>query len=156
MIIEIISTGDEVLTGFTQDTNASWLSQRLLELGWQVRRRHTVGDRMDDLVDIMRERSQVADVLLINGGLGPTSDDKTTEAAALAAGVSLELRDEWLAELQQKYQSRGRVMPQSNRKQALLPQGAMLIPNPVGTACGFALTIGRARCYFTPGSYNFV
>jgi len=151
MIIEIISTGDEVLTGFIQDTNASWLSQRLLEHGWQVRRRHTVGDRMDDLVDIMRERSQVADVLLINGGLGPTSDDKTTEAAALAAGVSLELRDEWLAELQQKYQSRGRVMPHSNRKQALLPQGATLIPNPVGTACGFALTIGRARCYFTPG-----
>ena len=60
MIIEIISTGDEVLTGFIQDTNASWLSQRLLAHGWQVRRRHTVGDRMDDLVDIMRERSQVA------------------------------------------------------------------------------------------------
>ncbi len=151
MIIELISTGDEVLTGFTQDTNASWLSQRLLEQGWQVRRRHTVGDRMDDLVDIMRERSHVADILLINGGLGPTSDDKTTEAAALAAAVNLELRDDWLAELQQKYLARGREMPHSNRKQALLPEGAALIPNPVGTACGFALTIGRARCYFTPG-----
>lgn len=74
-----------ILTGFTVDTNSAWLCQRLLDHGWQVRRRQTVGDRMDDLVDILQERGQVADILIVNGGLGPTSDDKTTEAAALAA-----------------------------------------------------------------------
>ncbi len=66
MIIEIISTGDEVLTGFTVDTNSAWLCQRLLDHGWQVRRRQTVGDRMDDLVDILRERGRVADILIVN------------------------------------------------------------------------------------------
>ena len=130
MIIEIISTGDEVLTGFTVDTNSAWLCQRLLDHGWQVRRRQTVGDRMDDLVDILRERGRVADILIVNGGLGPTSDDKTTEAAALAAEVELELRDEWLQLLIERYSSRGRDMPESNRKQAMLPAGATLIHNP--------------------------
>lgn len=151
MIIEIIATGDEVLTGFTIDTNSAWLSQRLLEQGWQVRRRHTVGDRMDDLVDILKERSLVADIIIINGGLGPTSDDKTTEAASLAAGVKLELRPEWLELLRERYAARGRIMAESNQKQACLPQGATLIHNPVGTACGFHMQLGKARCYFTPG-----
>lgn len=73
MIIEIISTGDEVLTGFVVDTNSTWLCQRLLDHGWQVRRRQTVGDRMDDLVQRIEERGQIADVILVNGGLGPTS-----------------------------------------------------------------------------------
>lgn len=151
MIIEIIATGDEVLTGFTLDTNSAWLCQRLLDKGWQVRRRHTVGDRMDDLVAILQERGQVADVLLVNGGLGPTSDDKTTEAAAIAAGVALEFHPEWQEIIAERYASRGRVMPKSNRKQSCLPQGATLIHNPVGTACGFHMTIGKAQCYFTPG-----
>ena len=151
MIIEIIATGDEVLTGFTVDTNSAWLCQRLLDNGWQVRRRHTVGDRMDDLVAILQERSQVADILLVNGGLGPTSDDKTTEAAAIAAGVELEFHPEWQAIIAERYATRGRVMPESNRKQSCLPQGATLIHNPVGTACGFHMPIGKARCYFTPG-----
>ena len=151
MIIEIIATGDEVLTGFTLDTNSAWLCQRLLDEGWQVRRRHTVGDRMDDLVAILQERGQVADILLVNGGLGPTSDDKTTEAAALAANVELEFRPEWQNILVERYAARGRIMPESNRKQSCLPQGATLIHNPVGTACGFHMQIGKARCYFTPG-----
>lgn len=151
MIIEIIATGDEVLTGFTVDTNSSWLSQRLLDHGWQVRRRHTVGDRMDDLVAILQERSQVADILLVNGGLGPTSDDKTTEAAALAADVPLQLDQTWLDLLLERYAGRGRPMPESNRKQALLPANAERIHNPVGTACGFKMPLNRATCYFTPG-----
>ena len=151
MIIEIISTGDEVLTGFVVDTNSAWLCQRLLDHGWQVRRRQTVGDRMDDLVSVLKERGQIADVILVNGGLGPTSDDKTTEAAALAAGVELELRSEWLELLKDRYAARDRIMPHSNSKQAMLPAGAQIIPNPIGTACGFVMTIGQARCYFTPG-----
>lgn len=151
MQIEVIATGDEVLTGFTVDTNSAWLCQRLLEHGWQIRRRHAVGDRMDDLVAILQERGAIADLIIINGGLGPTSDDKTTEAAALAAGVSMTLRSEWLALLQARFAARGRSMPESNTKQAMLPDGAEIIPNPIGTACGFSMQIGKARCFFTPG-----
>ena len=65
--------------------------------------------------------------------------------------MALELRSEWLELLTERYAARDRVMPQSNEKQAMLPQGATIIPNPIGTACGFMMTIGRARCYFTPG-----
>ncbi len=154
MIIEIITTGDEVLTGFTVDTNASWLSQQLLENGWQVRRRQTVGDRMDDLTDILHERSLVADVIIFNGGLGPTSDDKTTDAVAAVAQVPQELNEGWLANMEQKFANRGRAMPVSNRKQAMLPQGATVLDNPIGTACGFKLKINNAICYFTPGVPN--
>ena len=154
MIIEIITTGDEVLTGFTVDTNASWLSMQLLEKGWQVRRRQTVGDRMDDLTDVLQERSLIADVIIFNGGLGPTSDDKTTDAVAQVTGVPLELNSDWLANMEKKFTARGRVMPVSNRKQAMLPRGATVLDNPIGTACGFKLQINKAICYFTPGVPN--
>lgn len=154
MIIEIITTGDEVLTGFTVDTNASWLSQQLLENGWQVRRRQTVGDRMDDLTDVLHERSLIADVIIFNGGLGPTSDDKTTDAVSEVAHVPQELNEGWLANMELKFANRGRAMPISNRKQAMLPQGATVLDNPIGTACGFKLKINNAVCYFTPGVPN--
>jgi nicotinamide-nucleotide amidase len=154
MIIEIITTGDEVLTGFTVDTNASWLSLQLLEQGWQVRRRQTVGDRMDDLTSLLQERSLVADVIIFNGGLGPTSDDKTTDAVSLVAGVPQELNSDWLDNMALKFANRGRSMPLSNRKQAMLPQGATVLDNPIGTACGFKLQINKAWCYFTPGVPN--
>lgn len=154
MHIEIITTGDEVLTGFIVDSNAAWLCQRLLDHGLQVQRRQTVGDDLPHLIAILQERSQFADVIIVNGGLGPTSDDKTTEAAAQAAGVDLVLDKAWLEQLEARYASRGRPMPNSNRKQALLPVGATKLDNPIGTACGFELQIGRARCFFTPGVPN--
>ncbi len=150
-VIELVSTGDEVLTGLITDTNAGWLSQRLLEQGWQVRRRFTVGDDKADLVELFVQRSHQADLVIVNGGLGPTSDDISAEAMAEAAGVPLELNQHWLEVMQQKYSSRNRSMPQSNSKQAMLPQGAELVDNPVGTACGFAVRLNRAIFYFTPG-----
>ncbi|GHA04966.1 CinA family nicotinamide mononucleotide deamidase-related protein [Oceanisphaera arctica] len=150
-VIELVSTGDEVLTGLITDTNAGWLSQRLLEQGWQVRRRFTVGDDKADLVELFVQRSHQADLVIVNGGLGPTSDDISAEAMAEAAGVPLELNQHWLEVMQQKYSSRNRVMPQSNSKQAMLPQGAELVDNPVGTACGFAIKLNRATFFFTPG-----
>lgn len=154
MIIEIITTGDEVLTGFTVDTNSAWVCQQFLNEGWQVRRRQTVGDRLDDLSDVLRERSQVADVILFNGGLGPTSDDKTTDTVAAVTGQPLEFHAEWYRIMEEKFQHRGRIMPASNRKQAMLPAGADVIDNPIGTACGFKLRINKALCFFTPGVPN--
>jgi nicotinamide-nucleotide amidase len=150
-VIELVSTGDEVLTGLIVDTNAAWLSQRLLEQGWQVRRRFTLGDDKADLVALFEQRSHEADLVIVNGGLGPTSDDISAEAMAAAAGVPLELNEHWLAVMEQKYASRNRAMPKSNIKQAMLPRGAELVDNPIGTACGFAVRLNRATFIFTPG-----
>ncbi|WP_116474460.1 CinA family nicotinamide mononucleotide deamidase-related protein [Zobellella maritima] len=150
-VIELVSTGDEVLTGLITDTNAGWLSQQLLELGWQVRRRFTVGDDKADLVQLFEQRSHEADLVIVNGGLGPTSDDISALAMAEAAVVPLELNEHWLEVMRAKYSARNRPMPESNIKQAMLPAGAEVIDNPLGTACGFAVKLNRATFIFTPG-----
>lgn len=80
--VEMLSTGDEVLHGQIVDTNAAWLADFFFHQGLPLSRRNTVGDNLDDLVTILRERSQHADVLIVNGGLGPTSDDLSALAAA--------------------------------------------------------------------------
>ena len=89
--------------------------------------------------------------MIVNGGLGPTVDDLSQEVAAEACGVPLVLSDYWMKRMEESYARRGRVMPPNNRKQAMLPQDAEFIDNPIGTACGFAVTIGKARFFFTPG-----
>ncbi len=151
MRIEVICTGDEVLTGKTVNTNFSRLSRRLTELGMPVVRETTVGDDRAELRAAFDAAAGRADAVIVNGGLGPTVDDLSQEVAAAAAGVPLGLRPEWLETIQAFYRRRGREMPPNNRKQAMLPEGAELIDNPVGTACGFAVDIGRARFFFTPG-----
>ena len=151
MRIEVICTGDEVLTGKTINTNFSRLSRRLTELGLPVTRETTVGDDRAELRAAFDAAAARADAVIVNGGLGPTVDDLSQEVAAEAAGVPLGLRPEWLATIQAFYRRRNREMPPNNRKQAMLPEGAELIDNPVGTACGFAVDIGGARFFFTPG-----
>ena len=151
MRIEVICTGDEVLSGKTVNTNFSRLSRRLTELGLAVVRETTVGDDRAELRAAFDAAAARADAVIVNGGLGPTVDDLSQEVAAEAAGVPLGLRPEWLETIRDFYRRRGRDMPPNNRKQAMLPEGAELIDNPVGTACGFAVDIGRARFFFTPG-----
>lgn len=151
MLLEMISTGEEVLSGQIVDTNAAWFADCMMNLGIELNRRSTVGDRMDDLVAVFRERSTDADLILVNGGLGPTSDDLSAEAAAKACGVPLVEHAEWRAHLEAWFQSRGRTMATSNLKQCLLPQGAVLIDNPAGSAPGFRVQLNRAWLFFTPG-----
>ncbi|MFM5094682.1 competence/damage-inducible protein A [Aeromonas rivipollensis] len=155
MRIEIISTGDEIVTGLVVDTNAAWLSALLLEQGWQVRRRLTVGDNLADLKAALQESANRAEVVLVCGGLGPTADDLTAQAAAEAFGQPLTLFPNWLATMAERYASRGRTMAQSNSKQAWLPRGCEILDNPVGTACGFLVSPpashGQSRLFFTPG-----
>lgn len=151
MRIEIISTGDEIVTGLVVDTNAAWLSALLLEQGWQVRRRLTVGDNLADLKAALQESASRAEVVLVCGGLGPTADDLTAQAAAEAFGQPLTLFPDWLATMAERYASRGRIMAQSNSKQAWLPRGCEILDNPVGTACGFLVSHGQSRLFFTPG-----
>ncbi|MFT5235121.1 MAG: nicotinamide-nucleotide amidase [Shewanella sp.] len=151
MKLEMICTGEEVLAGQIVDTNAAWFANALMEKGIECQRRITVGDRLEDLVAVFKERSTEADIIMVNGGLGPTSDDLSTEAMASAMGVSLVENKEWRNKLEAWFTKNGRVMAASNLKQALLPEGAVMIDNPVGTACGFAIKFNRAWLFFTPG-----
>jgi nicotinamide-nucleotide amidase len=151
MRIEIICTGDEVLTGKIVNTNFSYMSQKLEDVGLSVAWETTVGDDRESLLAAFRLAGQRADAVIVNGGLGPTVDDLSQEIAAQAAGCELVLCEEWLTKMEDFFRRRSRVMPPNNRKQAMLPSTAEMIDNPVGTACGFALDIGRARFFFTPG-----
>lgn len=149
--VEMLSSGDEVLHGHILDTNAAWLGRWLFDNGAPLCGRATVGDDVTALVTAFEAASRRADVLIVNGGLGPTSDDLTTQAAARALGVVLEEDSVWLAHMQVWFEQRGRVMPSSNRKQAWLPVGAERLDNPIGTACGFAVTLNDCLIFFTPG-----
>lgn len=151
MNVEIITTGEEVLSGQITDTNASWLSAELAQVGLPVRWRTTVGDRLQDLARIFRERAMRADVIIVNGGLGPTVDDLSSEAAGAALDEPLVMFSEWVEALQEKFTRMGRNMSPENLKQARLPQSAEIIPNPVGTACGFRIHLEGCWLYFTPG-----
>ena len=151
MRIEIICTGDEVLTGKITNTNFGYMSQKLEDVGLSVAWETTVGDDRESLLLAFQLASERADAVIVNGGLGPTVDDLSQEIAAKAAGVELALNEEWLVRMEEFFHRRSRVMPPNNKKQAMLPTTAEIIDNPVGTACGFALDIGRARFFFTPG-----
>jgi len=151
MRIEVICTGDEVLTGKIVNTNFSYITQKLEDVGLSVRWETTVGDDREDLLLAFRLAGERADAVIVNGGLGPTVDDLSQEIAAKAAGVELVLSEEWLSKMQEYFARRSRVMPPNNTKQAMLPAGAEVLDNPIGTACGFAVDIGKARFFFTPG-----
>ena len=151
MRIEIICTGDEVLTGATINTNFSHISQKLGDVGLAVLWGTTVGDDRQTLLRAFQLASERADAVIVNGGLGPTVDDLSQEVAAQAAGVELMFNEAWFTRMEDFFHRRSRVMPPNNRKQAMLPLGAELLDNPVGTACGFAIDIGQARFFFTPG-----
>ena len=151
MRVEILCTGDEILTGKTINTNHSHIAQRLGEAGLEVCWGTTVGDDRAALLAAFRLAAARAGAVVVNGGLGPTVDDLSQEVAAEAAGVPLVLHEPWLARMEAFYARRNRPMPPNNRKQAMLPEGAEFIDNPIGTACGFAVAIEGTRFYFTPG-----
>jgi nicotinamide-nucleotide amidase len=151
MRIEVICTGDEVLTGKIVNTNFAWIAQKLEDVGLAVTWGTTVGDDRETLLEAFRLAGARADAVIVNGGLGPTVDDLSQEIAAQAAGVELVLDETWLARMADFFRQRSRTMPPNNRKQAMLPAGAERLDNPIGTACGFAMDIGKARFFFTPG-----
>ena len=149
--IEMLSTGDEVLYGQIIDTNAAWLSELFFQEGILMTSRHTVGDDLTQLIYTLKQHSLDNDIIIVNGGLGPTSDDLSAQAAVLANHESLILHQEWVDKIEQYFSSRGKTMSPSNIKQAMLPQSATLIDNPMGTACGFKMQINQCLLYFTPG-----
>lgn len=149
--LEIFSQGEEVVTGQTVDTNAAWLSELVVTMGFRVTRHTAVGDKLDDLIALLREISIRADCCICTGGLGPTSDDLTAEAVAKAFDLPLEFDGIAFEQIQRFFALRNRVMPESNRKQAMFPKGAERIDNAWGTAPGFSLQVGRCWFAFVPG-----
>ena len=133
---EILCIGTELLLGTITNGNARWLAEELASLGVPHFRQGVVGDNRERLIGQLREAAGRCQLLITTGGLGPTPDDLTTEAIAAAFGAPLVEQAEVWADIQAKMAARGRVPSPSNRKQALLPQGAMLLPNPTGTAPG--------------------
>ncbi len=149
--VEILATGDELLTGQVLDTNSAWLMDRLWDLGVMVRRKTLVGDDRDDLDAALRETSARSDVVIVIGGLGPTEDDLTSERVAAVLGVPLELDERSLRAIEDRFRRFGRTMTPNNEKQARFPRGAEVIANRFGTAPGFAAQVGRALVVCLPG-----
>ncbi len=140
----VLSIGTELTRGELVNRNAAWLSERLTALGLNVVGHQVVDDDLARIVGALHRLSGEVDLIVATGGLGPTTDDMTTEAVAQALGVELHHHSGVLERIEARWRERGRTMPASNRKQADFPQGATLLTNRVGTAPGFLVELPRS------------
>jgi nicotinamide-nucleotide amidase len=140
---EVMSVGDEIISGQRLDTNTQWLSRALGDLGITVRYHSSVGDDLSEHIAAIGVAMRRADLLIMSGGLGPTADDLTRQAIAQACGVELEFRDTECLQIQTIFERAGRPMPASNRLQAYFPVGSATIANPEGTAPGIDFQFRR-------------
>ena len=151
MKAEILSIGTEITSGQNLDTNGQWLSRRLAEIGIPVGFHTTVADDLADNMACFRIAGERANLVISTGGLGPTLDDLTREVLATVAGVGLVEHAESLEFIRELFRRRNREMPDRNRVQAMFPVGADVVPNPVGTAPGIWMTIGKTIFVALPG-----
>lgn len=149
--VALISTGEELLTGETVDTNSAWLAASLWDHGLIARRMLTAGDDLEGLNWALSAAGDVADLVICTGGLGPTEDDRTAEAVAAWAGQSLVENSEALSQIEARYRARGREVSAANRKQALLPAEAVVLENRWGSAPAFAVQRGGTQIFCLPG-----
>jgi nicotinamide-nucleotide amidase len=149
--VEIIAVGSELLTPYFQDTNSLYLSARLNDLGWTVAFKTIVGDDKEDLCWQLREALRRTELVMVMGGLGPTGDDVTREAVALALGRELILHRDILERIEDRFRRRQLSMPKANRKQALVIRGATVLPNKYGTAPGQLIRVGGKKVVLLPG-----
>lgn len=156
MKVSLLLTGNELMTGDTVDTNSNYVAQSLKDLSVVPYIKKVVGDDLPLLISSLRELAKVSDVLIVNGGLGPTSDDLTADALAQAMNVPLAQHPEALLELEVWAKRRDFVLTESNLKQASLPQGCEIIKNPRGSAVGFYAELDGCLVCCTPGvPYEF-
>jgi nicotinamide-nucleotide amidase len=151
---EIVAVGTELLLGQIADTNAQWMSQRLAEIGVDVVHHQAVGDNLERIVETLRLAASRADVVVVCGGLGPTEDDITRDAIAVLAGVPLVFHEELETMLHEKFRRWSAIgsMPESNLRQASVPEGARWIVPDRGTAPGLMVGLaGGVRLYAVPG-----
>lgn len=149
--VEIIAVGSELLTPHFQDTNSLYLSARLNDIGWTVAFKTIVGDDKRDLSAQLREALRRTDLVMVMGGLGPTGDDITREAVALALGRDLILHRDVLERIEERFRRRQLPMPKANRKQALILRGAAILPNENGTAPGQMIRVAGKYVVLLPG-----
>ena len=149
--VQLLLTGNEIMSGDTIDSNSALIARRLGEVAIGVHRKVTVGDDLALLVAELAAMADDADLLIVNGGLGPTVDDLTAEVLARVAGVGIEEHPQALAHLEDWCARRRLTLNAANRKQAMLPAGARIIDNPIGSAVGFEMMVGHCRVICTSG-----
>jgi nicotinamide-nucleotide amidase len=147
----IIAVGTEMLTPFRVDTNSLFITERLNEIGVDVRLKLVAGDDVEELATQLRAALAWADVIAMTGGLGPTEDDITRAAVARVLHAPLELEEAIVDRIRERFMRRGLTMPDINRRQALVPRGALVLPNPNGTAPGLWIEHGRTAIVALPG-----
>lgn len=151
MNAELISIGSELLLGQIVDTNASWMAQRLAENGVNLFYKTTVGDNFDRMTAILDSALERADVVITGGGIGPTQDDLTREAVAKVTGRTVVVHEPSLEELRERFQKRGFILTKNNERQAMIPDGAIVVKNPNGTAPAFMVEDPRGVVISLPG-----
>ena len=152
MNVELINTGSELMLGRVLNTHQQWLCRRLADLGYVVTRQVAVADTGHDIETVVREALSRADLIITTGGLGPTSDDITRDLIAGLLGKKLQEDAAIVQHIEQFFASRKRLMPASTRVQALVPEGALVLPNPNGTAPGLAMEVAGNSAKFTQPS----
>jgi nicotinamide-nucleotide amidase len=151
-VAALVSVGNELLYGETVDTNAAWLARSLAALGLPVVRKYTVGDVRGEIREAVRAATAAADLVVVSGGLGPTSDDVTKEAVAELLGRELRLDRELVRALEERFRARGyATLPTPNVSQAEVPAGATVLRNPHGTAPGLVLEASGSLVVLLPG-----
>ena len=148
---EIITIGTEILLGEILDTNAQYIARALRDLGIDLYRKTTVGDNQKRIAQVLQQAMERCDIIITTGGLGPTVDDPTREAVALAAGLEVQFRPELWEQIQARFRRFGRNPTENNKRQAYIPKGARAIENPVGTAPAFVVEAGGAAIIALPG-----
>jgi nicotinamide-nucleotide amidase len=148
---EIITIGTEILLGEILDTNAQFLARALRDAGIDLYRKTTVGDNPRRIAQAIQQSMTRCDIIITTGGLGPTVDDPTREAVALALGVETEFRPELWEQIQARFRRFNRQPTENNRRQAYIPKGAKAIENPVGTAPAFSLENEQNTLISLPG-----
>jgi nicotinamide-nucleotide amidase len=151
MTVGLLAIGTELTRGELVNTNSAWLASQIIGLGLESPEHLVVDDDVQRIVDALRGLAARHDFVVCTGGLGPTTDDLTAEAAAKAIGKPLVRNELALEQIRRRFATIGRPMGFSNEKQADLPEGAEILPNADGTAPGFAVDLGRARLFFMPG-----
>jgi nicotinamide-nucleotide amidase len=151
MTCAVLSIGTELTRGELVNSNASWLAAELTAIGFEVIEHAVVDDDRGRIVEAVERLAKRTRVLVTTGGLGPTTDDVTTEAVAGSLGVRLARDDASLDAIRRRLEKFGRTMSATNAKQADFPEGADILPNPVGTAPGFGVRVGECVAYFLPG-----
>lgn len=148
---EIITIGTEILLGEIIDTNARYLARTLRESGIDLYRKTTVGDNAQRIAQVIRQAMDRSEIILTTGGLGPTVDDPTREAVALAVGVTTEFRPDLWEQIQARFHRFNRQPTENNKRQAYIPTGARAVENPVGTAPAFIFEEGQRVIVALPG-----